>query len=413
MIATPGQTATTDPQLQTKKAPPKLPQEFEAVALLPLLAAAEDIRPEVADTVLKELLESVDALPGNFRSISPTDVTADLAQYELDVSLCDRDVACLAQAGRYARAQKAMEIRIIPWGGSLLLQARLIDTVAVKKIGSFEEPLESDSKNLAEQIRRLATQLLAPKAYVGNLLIRSNMEHVRIYLDDALITRSNTVQLMQVPAGVHVLRVVCEGYPDVHRFVDVHFGRNNTVTLHAQQQALSFESVLDAPLMTQAQAPPIRQTETHVASAPKIIYPSWRTWAGTSVGGAGVLTLAAAGYLAFDLRRTSDKAQSYSNMLADLAVGDPQSLAWRAEIERLNRRGQKLESWTNLALEVGGGLVLLGAGGILWDLLRKPSLSQTTPSLATLRARTFFQPRVCLAPWTQHGVRGLLWRGTF
>jgi len=69
------------------------------------------------------------------RAVSAQDIKNDLAAVGIDVSLCQGQIACLATAGRYARAHLALDAKIAVLGGTLSVLLRLVETDKAVEVG--------------------------------------------------------------------------------------------------------------------------------------------------------------------------------------------------------------------------------------------------------------------------------------
>lgn len=361
-----GQPATPSPQLQSKKTLPALPTDYRAVALWPL--SYDEADADIANEFETATSDAIDALP-KLRAISPRDVAGDLEAQGQSVDRCDRDMACMAQLGRMARAHLVLEIRLVATGGITTVQARLIDTVAEREVLRLEEPLAQSPAERSEQVHGLITQLLAPADYVGSLQVRCDGRGAQIFLDNVKLGEAPLPPVPRVVAGVHILRIVRPGHPDVHRFIDVQFGRANIFTVHDVDNRLSFESVMqDAPA-----APPPQPVAT---AAPRVgpHFPSWRSWTAVGLASAGALGVGLGGYLAAELKAVNHEQGMDMAALTALQLGDPQSIALIDRLDHLNSRGPQLERGQWVAIGTGAALLGVSAALVSWDWLRARAL---------------------------------------
>lgn len=207
-------------------APPALPTRYRGVALLPVLSYEVD--EALVQTETQSLLDEIDEVSG-LQSISPQDVIAESGTFGLHVEACDRDLTCLAQAGRYSRAHLAMEVRLSGLGGTLNLALRLIDTEKAVELTRVAEPLPDDPQARSRQTHRLAVAVLNPNAYVGDLSVTCPTLGAEVFLDDKLLGQTPLDTQKNLPAGLHVLRMSKGGFSDINRFVDVVYNRASTV----------------------------------------------------------------------------------------------------------------------------------------------------------------------------------------
>ena len=206
--------------------PPPLPTRYRGVAVLPVLAYEVDEALVQAET--QALLDEIDEVAG-LQSISPQDVVAESSTFGLQVEGCDRDLSCLAEAGRYSRAHMALEVRLTGLGGTLNVALRLIDTVKTAELTRVAEPMPDDPQARSRQTHRLAVAVLNPNAYVGDLSVTCPTLGAEVYLDDKLLGQTPLDPQKNIPAGLHVLRMSKAGFSDINRFVDVVYNRASTV----------------------------------------------------------------------------------------------------------------------------------------------------------------------------------------
>ncbi|MBI3179408.1 MAG: PEGA domain-containing protein [Deltaproteobacteria bacterium] len=196
-----------------------------------LPAVGLDVSDEMVHAVERSLTSEIDEHPG-LRAVSPQDVQNDLSTHGLDALACDGESVCLARAGRYARAHLAFASRIASLGGTLTVSLRLIDTESGQEIGRAADPVSDDPAERAQELHRMAVQILAPETYVGSLTINSPVAGAEVYLDDKLVgTTPLAAPLTGLPAGPHILRMSKPGFADLHQFVDVVFKRSSTMTV--------------------------------------------------------------------------------------------------------------------------------------------------------------------------------------
>ncbi len=221
--------------------PPALPDKYKAVAVLP--AVGLDVDADLVHAVEHSLTSEIDEHPG-MRAVSPQDVQNDLSAHGLDALACEGDSVCLARAGRYARAHLAFAARIASLGGTLNVSLRLIDTASAQEIGRVADPVSDDPAERAQELHRMAVQVLAPDTFVGSLAISSPVAGAEVYLDDKLVgTTPLPGPLAGLPAGPHILRMSKPGFADLHQFVDVVFKRSATITVDLANNTIAGQIV--------------------------------------------------------------------------------------------------------------------------------------------------------------------------
>jgi hypothetical protein len=212
--------------------PPPLPDRYRGVALLPVQAFAVD--DEQVRSFSQSFLEEIDALPG-LQSISAQDMATALAAYQLQVTDCDRDTACLVRAGRYARAHWAVEVVLSGLGGTQSVALRLLDTQAAAggqaELQRLSDTLADDPLARRQQIHRMAVALLDAAHSVGSLQVVCRDVGAEVYLDDVLLGTTPLPLQKELAAGLHILRVSKPGFSNINRFVDVVLQRVSSLTV--------------------------------------------------------------------------------------------------------------------------------------------------------------------------------------
>ncbi|MBI5509153.1 MAG: PEGA domain-containing protein [Deltaproteobacteria bacterium] len=210
-------------------APPPLPTGYKAVAVMPV--RGQDVPDDLVRGLEQALMGEVDETEG-MRAVSPTDVKNDLAALGFDPAACQAQALCLAKAARYARAHVAFDVKVAALGGALTISMRLIDSDSGAELGRVADPISEDPKERAQEVHRLAVQLLAPTTYVGTLTVQITVEGAEVYVDDRQVgTTPLPGPLDGLRAGPHILKVVKPGFADVNQFVDVVYKRNATVSI--------------------------------------------------------------------------------------------------------------------------------------------------------------------------------------
>ncbi|MEZ4271383.1 MAG: PEGA domain-containing protein [Myxococcota bacterium] len=225
-----------DDSTKTLPPPPELPSTITAVAVLPLHGI--DIDDELRDAIERALLREIDVTEG-MQAVSPRDVLADLNSYDLK-PYCNGNTRCVALAGRYARAQLALEARIAALGGTLSISMRLVDSQTGEERARVADPLSDIPSTRAQELHRLAVQLLTPELYVGTLQITSSDVGAEVYVDDKLVGSIPLNQpLTGLKAGPHILRMHKPGFSELYRFVDVIYNRSSTINIDLKNNTIS------------------------------------------------------------------------------------------------------------------------------------------------------------------------------
>jgi hypothetical protein len=217
--------------------PPPLPSKYTAVAVLPF--SGVDVGFELSRSVEHALLSEIDE-HSPMQAVSPQDVLSDLHTFNLDLAKCEGDAECLAEMARYARVHAAIDVQLAFVSGTLSLSLRLLDTQTGTQTTAVADTLSDDPQARAEEIHRLAVQLLAPDTYAGSLTLVVPESGTDVYLDDKLVGTSPLPGAFdQLHAGPHVLRLTKPGFADLYQFVDVIYNRNSTVTVDLRSNTIS------------------------------------------------------------------------------------------------------------------------------------------------------------------------------
>lgn len=227
--------------------PPPLSQRGaqKSIAVLPIQAIEipEELLLSIRDAILTEVEEA-----GGLAPVPPGDVRRHLEVlsdhgYEQPFSAesCRGSTQCLATAGRYARAHFALDTRVSGVGGTVKIAMRLFDTErAVERSRVAEAVSETDERERARQLHRMAVQLLQPDTYVGSLRIECDEADAEVYLNDELVgTTPLDERIQDLPAGPYIMRVSKQGFSDVYQFVDVAYRNVTTYRVSLNQNMIA------------------------------------------------------------------------------------------------------------------------------------------------------------------------------
>ncbi|MBN1959645.1 MAG: PEGA domain-containing protein [Deltaproteobacteria bacterium] len=204
-----------------------LPTKYRAVAVLAPQGVNIDF--EIIHEIELSLINEIDETFG-MRAISPADVNADMAAFDLDPEKCNYDPICLADAGRYAGAHMLLETRLAYFGGTLNIVVRIIDTESGIEVNRIAKSLADEQSKRSKQLHHLAVELLKPDFYVGSLKIECTQQKADVYIDDKLVgTTPLKNSLTSLKAGPHILHISKLGFVDIYQFVDVIYKRNSTI----------------------------------------------------------------------------------------------------------------------------------------------------------------------------------------
>ncbi len=457
--------------------PPPLAEGDQIVALLPLRAI------DVTDTLIRSievaLFNEVDEREG-LTAVSPQDVLNDLSAHGFDPAVCEGEIDCLAKAGRYARCHLAIETRVAALGGTLSVSMRLVDTESGAEVGRVADPVSEDDKLRAQEIHRLAVQLLAPDTYVGSLAIESAQAGAEVYVDDHLVgTTPMDKRVGPLAAGPHILRVSKPGFADLNQFVDVVYKRNVTIKVDlenatlsapmvavvsktgfgslyvlsnepgvevridgepagvtplepiervvAGQRRLSFRKEGFEHLTKEIDVVANRRTELaiqlyesglHFAASrtvdANLVLPSfddlvgvtrpvgpvaqvptwspgWKFWTGVTAAGLGVVSLAVSSGLGATLKSKQSEALDLRDSFVSTTAEDTPCTALNfngtckaGALADLDAEGNSLQTLHFATLGSGIGLLLIGGGFALWDIMSEPAAAEAETQVDVL-----------------------------
>jgi hypothetical protein len=136
---------------------------------------------------------------------------------------CESHAPCLAAAARAAGAELAIAGEVGSLGGGYMIYLRLVDA-AGKQLASVSGTIDP-RRGQREGAHAIACQLLAPRRYVGALLVAVDVPNAWIYVDGKRVARSAARAIGGLAPGPHALRVTHEAYREFVRFVAVEFER--------------------------------------------------------------------------------------------------------------------------------------------------------------------------------------------
>lgn len=212
--------------------PPALPTKYRAVVVLPIQSF--EVPDALLATIETVVVDEIDET-ANTRAISSADAMTDLSALGLKPRDCERDAACLAKAGLYARAHAVLDLYVSSLGGAFNVSMRLLDTTTGAELGRAAEVMPDEEQLRVLLLHRMVLQLLMPETYVGDVTVQVKQDGAEIYIDDTLVGLSPMTHPVSYKAGVHILRVSKEGYTDVNRFVEI--VNNRATTLYVDMAA--------------------------------------------------------------------------------------------------------------------------------------------------------------------------------
>lgn len=164
-------------------------------------------------------------------------------QRELDLALrrsrkaqlrnCDGDVGCLTALGELLKAKLVVHAEVGGLGDVQVVYLKLIDAERRRELRSTT--LELGRKiDPTPRARAAAMRLLAPKRFVGRLVMNVDVKGATIYVDGERVATSPT-RPIPLAVGTHALRVTHPEFRDYVRFVSVEFDKDISVKADLQQ----------------------------------------------------------------------------------------------------------------------------------------------------------------------------------
>jgi hypothetical protein len=177
------------------------------------------------------LADAVAALPDH-EVVPPAAVRQELRQrHRRELESCEGDSRCLAELGRAVQVGLVVgaEAGALAEGAVLYLKAVAADGHVV---GTTTLVVDSraPAAATAADARAAACRLLAPRDYVGTLVLHADVSGATVYLDGRSVG-TVPVAPLAVPVGTHALRVTHPLYRDFVRFVEVRYGERTDLTV--------------------------------------------------------------------------------------------------------------------------------------------------------------------------------------
>jgi len=322
-------------------APAATPATRPAITLViyPLqpLGTAQD----VADRLDAFLRAEVTKVPG-VTLVDVVETRRLIEQFEKRGKPCHGNEECLAKIAVAAKATKLIHGTAATLGESYAIDLKLIDVESKSVERRLSELLAGDKAVMIDGVRAIATKLLAPDEYHGQLELRGLRPGAQVLVDGVEVGVA-PLPPTRLDPGQHAVKIVLEGFRDVDRFVEIQFGRSTPVEVDF--------------IPTAAAAPPPPPP------------PRWTTplfYGGAISAGAGTAVLALGAGLA-------------GLYWVSWAMLDGATEARGANGERVVTNPEQYRSWVGwygswewpVALTVGGlgaAAVAAGAGLMVWQI---------------------------------------------
>ena len=161
-----------------------------------------------------------------------------------DLAGCQGEAECLSQLGMYTGATLVVAGVLGTLGDVFSLDIRLVDVSTKQEIRRVAQTWSGEEKYLIEVMRQVATRLLKPEAYNGQLDLNVAVEGVQVFIDGDLMGRTPLVEPLKLSPGRHALKLAAAGFKDYEQFVDVPF--NRTVPVFVEMESSLLTGVVSA-----------------------------------------------------------------------------------------------------------------------------------------------------------------------
>jgi hypothetical protein len=200
------------------------------------------IEAETASRINAVLRSEIGRVPG-CRLVPAEKVTSVVSKHE-DLSGCPGEVECLSQMGMLTGADLVVSGVLGTLGDVFSLDIKLVDVASKQEIRRVAQTWSGEEKFLIEVMRQVATRLLKPEAYSGRLELNVSVPGVEIFIDGDPAGRTPLEAPLRLSPGRHALKLVCSGFKDYQRFVEVPF--NRTVPLFVEMKGSRLTGVVSA-----------------------------------------------------------------------------------------------------------------------------------------------------------------------
>jgi hypothetical protein len=200
------------------------------------------IEAETASRINAVLRNEIGRVPG-VSLIEARQVDAVVSKHA-DLAGCQGEADCLSQLGMLTGATLVISGVLGTLGDVFSLDIRLVDVATKQEIRRVAQTWSGEEKYLIEVMRQVATRLLKPEAYNGQLELNVAVEGVQVFIDGDLIGRTPLAEPLKLSPGRHALKLACAGFSDYERFVDIPF--NRTVPLFVEMESSVLTGVVSA-----------------------------------------------------------------------------------------------------------------------------------------------------------------------
>lgn len=200
------------------------------------------IEAETASRINEVLRNEIGRVPG-VSLIETRQVNAVVSKHA-DLSGCQGEAECLSQLGMLTGATLVVSGVLGTLGDVFSLDIRLVDVATKQEIRRVAQTWSGEEKFLIEVMRQVATRLLKPEAYNGQLELNVAVDGVQVFIDGDLMGSTPLAAPLKLSPGRHALKLACAGFLDYEQFVDIPF--NRTVPVFVEMESSMLTGVVSA-----------------------------------------------------------------------------------------------------------------------------------------------------------------------
>lgn len=194
------------------------------------------------------------------------------------------------------------------------------------------------------------------------------------------------VPIDKVPAGKRRLSLRKEGVAPFTQEIEIVAGKRtdlrvslqgNTLTTQVLGSVAPEQALPGSHIIAAAAADP--QAPQHVTVLPEVQpwSPTWKMWTGVAVAGLGAVGLIMGGGFGSEVLRLQGEgnrlAQELEERVANQSITAEQGRRMLEELRAVNQQGPDMALAQFVSYGVGGALLAIGGGLMLWDLLSTPA----------------------------------------
>ena len=195
------------------------------------------IESETASRINAVLRSEIGRVPGV--TLVKTPRVDSVVSKHADLAGCQGEAECLSQLGMLTGATLVVSGVLGTLGDVFSLDIRLVDVATNQEIRRVAQTWSGEEKYLIEVMRQVATRLLKPEAYNGQLEIKVAVEGVQVFIDGDPMGRTPLSGPLTLSPGRHALKLACAGFLDYEQFVDIPFNRTVPVLVELESSMLT------------------------------------------------------------------------------------------------------------------------------------------------------------------------------